>query len=118
VAKSDTKFENQARLSVILAACATLFMLAELFGVLTKFNFSDFEIVMRAGGVRFWGIIGSAALAIGLGAGGGLLAYSSIHQRNKKNGLSWAGFFFNAAVVGVAMCVFVFFWFTRETLKV
>ena len=117
MAKANT-YEQQAKLSVTLAGVAGVCMLALLGLLLQKFNFSEFEIVMRSGGTRFLAILGSSLVASVCAAAGVFIGLNSVHRLNKKTQLSWAGFFANAAILGITLSVFIVFWLTKETLKI
>ncbi len=111
-------YETQATWSVILGAVASLAMLAAAAAVLQKFQLDDFEIVLRAGGGRYYAILGAIGLAGAASLIGSLIGFSSAgHKRNKKSNLSWMGFFVNAVVMTLTLCLFVFFWLTKDTMQ-
>jgi hypothetical protein len=110
-------FESQANLSVLLAAVGTVATLTVVVMILAVFDPQNFWIPMRAGGPRYYAILGASGLAMISGAIGFLLAFNSAGQkRNTRSSLSWMGFFLNSAVITIAACVFVFFWFFKFLL--
>lgn len=110
-------YESQATWSISLAAVAALAVLGVAVLVLQRFDLEDFSVVMRAGGARFYAILGGIFLAGAASFVGSLLGFSSAgHKRNKKSGMSWAGFFLNAVLVAVTLCLFAFFWLTKDTV--
>lgn len=107
-------YEMQAQLSLVLAIIGGLCTLAGAYFIYGAFSFADFQTVYNPESARMPSIVGSLVLG-GAAAGlGWLLAYLSAGQRlNKKNKLSWTGFFLNSAVIALALSFFVFFYFTR-----
>lgn len=110
--------ESQAVWSVILAAVAGLSFLAAAGMILPAFRWEHFEIVMRAGGTRFFAILGAIGVAGGASFIGAIIAFNSAgHRRNKKSGLSWTGFFVNAGIMTITLCLFVVFWLAKEPIS-
>lgn len=111
-------FEKQAVLSVACAAVAGAAFLAQAVGVLWKFNWSEFEIVMRSGGLRFFGIVGATGVGVLASIAGLSMGWMSAgEKRNKRSQLSWAGFFLNAGLATLTICIFVLFWFGKELVR-
>lgn len=111
-------YESQAFWSVVLAAVGGITFLGAAGMILPKFEREDFEVVMRAGGGRFYAILGAFFVAGAASLLGSLLGFSSAgHKRNKKSGMSWAGFFINALVMAVTLSLFAFFWFAKELVQ-
>lgn len=108
-------YEKQALLSVVLAAAAATALIGQLALILRNFKPGDFEILYSSKGMGLPMIFGCTALAGALGATGFYLGFNSAGQnRNKKQGLSWMGFFLNAAVLTLTLAAFIFFWFAKE----
>jgi hypothetical protein len=115
VALKIKTYEEQAKLSVILAVIGSLFALAALGGVLRNFDpstgwvrFGTKSMFMPALGICL--LLAVAFTAIGFSVG----LHSAGQRRNKRSRLSWTGFFLNAAVLMFALCVGVFFVITRH----
>jgi len=108
-------YEEQAKLSVILAVIGGFFALVALGGVLRNFDpstgwvrYGTKSIFMPALGICL-------LLALALAAAGFFVALHSAGQRrNKRSRLSWTGFFLNAVVLMFALCVGAFFVITRH----
>jgi len=115
VAAKLSDYEKQAFLSVVMAGAAAAALLGQLALILRNFRASDFEILYSSKSISFPAILGCTALAAALGATGFYLGFNSAGQnRNKKQGLSWMGFFLNAAVLTLTLAGFVFFWYAKE----
>jgi len=107
-------FEAQSRLSVLLAVVAAVLTIAAAFLIVTRFDPESFAVVIRVRGARFFAIIGATAVAILLGLTGFFMALNSAGQRrNKESRLAWLGFFSNAAILTLALCLFVFFFLAK-----
>lgn len=107
-------FEAQSRLSVLLAIVATLLTVAAAVLIATRFDPESFAVVIRARGARFFAIVGATAVAILLGLTGFFVGLNSAGQkRNKDSRLAWIGFFGNAAILTLALCLFVFFFLAK-----
>lgn len=112
------KFEQQARTSLILGAVAIFMAIAQAGAIFSAFRPAEFEVVMRAGGMRFYAILACTAISAISAVIGAYLGFESVHKRNKNPSLSWAGFFLNTGALTVCLSVFVFFWFTKELFTV
>lgn len=110
-------YEDQARLSVALAAFSFVASLAAITLVLRNFDPDMFFVNYRGSGP--WLIVFGVGLLIALGAGtlGFLLGiYTAGQNRNKATNLSWMGFFGSAVALTMAMSTGVFFYFTRNAM--
>jgi hypothetical protein len=66
-------------------------------------------------GKRFIAIVIATGVAMLSGAIGAAVGFNSAgHARNKLSARSWLGFFACMAVLTLAICLFVFFWLTKE----
>lgn len=111
------KYETGAKWSLALGALGVLCALALIGAVFTAFRPDDFEVVLKTNGARFFSILGCVGVAVISGAVGAFIGFNSVHQRNPKNNLAWMGFFLNSGALTLSLCVFVFFWLTKETIK-
>lgn len=107
-------YEQQARLSVLLAAVGALCTLTALALMLQRFRWDSFQIVYDPRSMRMVAIGG----ALGLGLVGGGVSFllgwlSAGRKTNPLNRLSWTGFFLGAGVIAAALCCGVFFLLTR-----
>jgi hypothetical protein len=110
-------YEDQARLSVILAILSMLAGLAAVGLILRNLDAELFFVNFRKSGL-FLPIMGLGLLvALGAGAGGFFLGLHTAGQsRNKATNLSWLGFFGSAASLTIALSAGVFFFFTRNAI--
>lgn len=110
-------YEKQALASVALAAVAAVAMIVQAALILPKFNFADFEYAYSSKTLRQPIILGMTALA-GIAAIAGILMglNSAGQNRNKKQQMSWIGFFGNALVITITVVVFIMFWFAKEDI--
>jgi hypothetical protein len=114
VAVRQNVYERQAKFSVILGIVGALFTLAGVFFIRQAFDWESRQVVYDPQSLRLPGIAG--ALGVGLAGGGAafLLGWQSAGQRtNKRNKLSWTGFFLGAAVIALAASAGVVFWLSR-----
>jgi hypothetical protein len=114
MAVRENPYEKQARFSVILGAIGAASTLAAAFFMLQAFRPAELQIVYDPTTLRMPAIGGS--LAVGLIGGGAafLLGLQSAGQKtNKRNQLSWTGFFLGAGVITLALCCGVVFFFWR-----
>jgi len=103
--------------SVAAAIAGGLIAVCAAAAVLQNFRSEHFEVVVKAGSMRYYAVLGGLAFALLTGVVGIYMGFVGAgHKRNKKSKLSWVGFFANAAVLTVAMSVLVFFWFTKEVI--
>lgn len=108
-------FETHAKISVGLGALGAVAVVAVAAMLFQAFRPEDFEVVMAKGGMRFFAILGGVAVSLVCAVVGCLLGFTSAGQkRNAKNGLSWLGFFLNAGVIMLALCLFIFFWAAKD----
>ncbi len=117
MATRENPFEKQARFSVILGAIGAVGTLAGAFFMLQAFDARNMQIVYDPATMRMPSIGGG--LAVGLIGGGAafLLGLQSAGQKtNRRNQLSWTGFFLGAAVVTLALSCAVMFYFWRLPL--
>jgi hypothetical protein len=111
-------YEDQARLSVILAAVGGFFAVAALGGVLRNFDINTGWVEYGTKTIFLPALGGCLFLALAPAAVGFSVALHSAGQRrNKRSGLSWMGFFLNALVITLALCIGVFFVVTRHGLS-
>lgn len=111
-------YEDQARLSVILAAVGGFCTLAAVGFILRNFDASSLWTRYNPKSLFLPALLGAIGAALLAGAAGFYIAYRSAGQRRNKNPkLSWTGFFLNAVVITLALCVFVFFFFTRFEME-
>jgi len=106
------RYENQAKLALLLAVVGVLFALAEAAMFLVQFKPADFEA--RMGPRRSYAILAAVAAALGASTIGFFVALNSVHRLNPRPNLSWTGFFLNALALTIALCVFIVFWFSTE----
>lgn len=108
-------YEDQAKLSVILAAVGGFLAVAALGGILRNFDARTGWVEYGTKSIFLPALGGCLMLALALAATGFFVALNSAGQRrNKRSRLSWTGFFLNALVIMFALCVGVFFAITRH----
>ena len=115
-------YENQGRLSLLLAVAATLCAIAALvFCTLRRGGAGyvpNFGIVYHARSLRFFAFAGAIALAGICGAVSFLLAFNSMgHKRNKKSSLSWMGFWFSALALALTLSVLAAFMALKVSIN-
>lgn len=110
-------FEKMAVWSVAAAVVGGALSILAAVAVLQNFHLEHFETIFKVGSMRYYAVLGALGLANLAGVAGFYMGFAGAgHKRNKKSNLSWLGFFANAGVVTLAMCVLVFFWFTKEMI--
>ncbi|MCK4341904.1 MAG: hypothetical protein KAY37_09305 [Phycisphaerae bacterium] len=114
--KSKFTYENQATLSIVLAAVGGVaFLLAA--GLLWR-NFTDFETFWVSFNPKsmYQPLLGLVLfIALAVGAVGFFIGLNSAGQRrNTRSRLSWLGFFLNAGVIALALCAGIFFVIARH----
>jgi len=117
VAFNLRRYENQAKLSVILAAVGGAAAVGVAALLVLKFDREVFFVTYNANGL-FLPVLG-AGLVGGLAAAtvGFFVALNSAGQRrNPRSALSWRGFFLNAAVIAVLLSATVFFYLTHNAI--
>ncbi len=108
-------YEDQAKLSMILATVGGFFALAALGGILKNFDPSTGWVRYGTKSIFLPALGGCLMLALALATIGFFVALNSAGQRrNKRSRLSWTGFFLNAVVITFAVCVGAFFVITRH----
>ncbi len=108
-------YEDQAKLSVILATVGGLFTVAALGAILRNFDASTGWVRYGTKTIFMPALGGCLMLALALATIGFFVALNSAGQRrNKRSRLSWTGFFLSALVITFAVCVGVFFVITRH----
>lgn len=118
--KSLNTYENQARLSVIAAGVGALATVATIVLLARNFtNLQTFYVVYNPETLYLPALGASLLAALGCGAIGFFVGLNSAGQkRNTQSKLAWMGFFFSAAVITLALCVGLFFFFARRPLSV
>lgn len=117
VALNLHKYENQAKLSVCLAAVGILAAVAAVALLLRNFEPADRFVYYSSSGKWFLALGGTLAVGLLTSTGGFFVGIASAGQRrNKAIKLSWLGFFLSAAAITLTMCCVVFFYFTRNNL--
>lgn len=110
-------YEDQAKFSVVLGAIASVAALVALGLILQRFDWSAFMIPMKSK-LRLVAILGAIGVAGLLSTAGFFVSLNTAGQkRNKNQSLSWAGFFFNAAVLTVAACMAIVFMMTKLSVS-
>ncbi len=109
------QYENQAKLSVVLAAVGAAALVCVVALVARNFHGADLYITYNPEGL-FLPILALGLLAgLAVSVAGFFIALNSAGQRrNSRSALSWKGFFLNAALIAVLLSVSVFFYFTRN----
>ena len=112
-------YEKQAVLSVVLALAGGVCTLAGAVFMLQAFKPEDFQVVYDPRSIRMPAIAGALAVGLAGGAFGFLLGMLSVGQKtNKRERLSWTGFFLGAGVVTLSLCCGVFFILTRYAMDI
>ncbi len=108
-------YEDQAKLSVWLAALGGLAILGVLFLMFRNFDPATFYVTYNPNG--FWLPTLGVGLLVALAASmiGFFVALNSAGQRrNTRSVLSWQAFFLNAVIITVTLSAAAFFVFTRN----
>lgn len=109
--------ETQAKLATLMAAIGALCVLVLIVGVFHRFDFGEFTVLYKAGSLRYYGILGATLLGVGTGAIGFFVGLNSAgQQRNSLSKLAWFAFFSSAGVILMTLCLFVVFWFAKESV--
>lgn len=111
------KYENQARLSVAMAVVGLVGCVGAVALLVRNFNPAD-RFVYYGASSMYLPLLGVMLLvSLGGGAIGFFVGISSAGQRrNKAANVAWAGFFLSAAVITLALCAGIFFYFTRNAV--
>jgi hypothetical protein len=113
-----SKYEDQALLSLILAIVAALSIVLTIGLLFRNFNMETFYVSYSNQGMWLPAMAGSLMFALLVSAVGFFIGLNSAGQkRNKRNRMSWQGFFLNALVITVAMSAGIFFVFTRYSVS-
>ena len=113
--KRSNPHETQAKISLVLAIISGLGVLVLTFCVFRRFSFSDFAAYYAEGSLRYYLILASFLLSLATSGIGFFVALNSAGQkRNDLSNLAWITFFTHAAVLLIALCVFVVFFFSKE----
>ncbi len=118
MARRRNRYEAMTRVSLILAGLGGVMLLAAAAALLEKFNWHEFEIVLEWGGNRFLLILGGSGVAIVSSGVGFFVALSSIHRLNTQQKLAWISFAINAVLLALSLSEFLFFWFTKEPIRI
>lgn len=109
-------YEGQAKASVILAVISLLCSITAAVGILQRFSFEQFEIILKS--KRFAMIMAVIGVAVIAGAIGFFMGLSGAgEKRNKASQLSWMGFFLNAGVITLALSLLAFFYLTKTVIS-
>ena len=112
-------YEKQAVMSIVLAVVGGVCTLAGAVFIISAFKPADFQVVYDPSSMRMPAIAGALFVGVAGGGFGFLLGLLSAGQKtNKKNKLSWIGFFASAGVITLALCCGVFFFLTRYAPEV
>lgn len=110
-------YEDQARLSVILAGISFVAALAAIALILRNFDADLFFVNFKFSGMWIKMFGAGLLTALGCGALGFVLGiYTAGQNRNKATNLSWMGFFGSAVALTIAMSTVVFFYFTKNAM--
>lgn len=113
MAKRINAYLLQARLSIGLAVGGALCCAALVFGVISAYD-PDMGVVYKSGGPRYYAILVSTFVGFAATAVGFAISLNSAERKTNPNPrLSWIGFFLNAGVLTLTLCVFIFFFFNR-----
>ena len=112
------KYENQAKLSVILAIVGGAAALAAIALLLRNFDTGDRYVYYRATGLWFPALGASLAMALLTSTAAFFLGLASASKRrNTATGVSWTGFFLSAITITVTLSAALFFIFTRSPVR-
>lgn len=118
MARRRNRYESMTRISLVLAGLGGVMLLAAAAALFQRFNWREFEIVLEWGGRRFLLILGASGVAIMASAVGFFTALGSIHRLNTRQKLAWLSFAVNAALLALSLSEFLFFWFTKEPIRI
>ncbi len=116
--KTLNTYENQAKLSVLLAAVGGVAVVGAAWLLMRNFRAEVKWVVYDATGP--YQMIFAATLLVSLMTAGAafLLGLNSAGQRrNEQSKLSWLGFFLSAGVIALALCAGIFFYFMRQPIQ-
>lgn len=116
--KTSFSYESQAKLSLILAVVSGVGLLATVY--LLSRNFTDFQtfwVNYNPTSMYLPALGACLVLALVCGGVGCLVGFNSAGQRrNTQSGLGWLGFFVNAGLITLAMCLGIFFYLARHAV--
>lgn len=112
-------YEDQARLSVMLAAVGCFCAIVAGVAVLKRFEPEQFWVKYGSHSMLL-PILGlTLLLALAASVTGFLVALHSAGQRrNKRSRLSWMGFFLNAGVITLTLSIAIFFALARNAVQI
>lgn len=107
------RFDSQAQASVLLAVAAVVTLAGQAFIVLQNLDTS--ELIIPYGSNRKMAVFAATGITILLSLFALGFGYNSVGQRrNDKQAWSWLGFFGGAAILSLAIIVFVLFYLRGE----
>lgn len=110
--------EQLAKIGILLAGVGALCFLALAVCAFRNFNFGEFTAQYMAGGWRYYAILGSTAVgAIATISGWFLSLHSAGQPRNELAPLAWKAFIANTILGTLTLCVFIMFWFARDSIS-
>ena len=116
--QTSNPYELQTKWSSVLAAVSALCLLALLVGVLRHFDFEQRTAYYVPGSLRFFAILGAAALGLCSSAVGWLTALNAAGQkRNPLSARAWEMFFVHSVLIVVMLATFIFFWTAKEAVR-
>lgn len=114
-ARKQFTFEQQARLSVILAAVGAVSWAGTVGLLLRNFTPQTFWVTYNPKSL-YLPVLGLTLLvSLAASAAGFFIGLHSAGQRrNTRSGLSWLGFFLSAGLLTLSLCAALFFYFARN----
>jgi hypothetical protein len=110
-------YENQARVSVILALGAVIGSIGAAYLMIRVYS-PDYGIPIKMMGTRFILIMAGLGGAFALATIGFFFGFHSAGQkRNSMSRLSWMGFFLNAGAITLALSLLAIFWFMKFPVR-
>ena len=112
-------YEDQARLSVMLATVG--FVCAIVAGVAVLKRFEPDQFWVKYGSHSMLLPVLGATLLLALAASGAgffVALHSAGQRRNKRSRLSWTGFFLNAGVITITLSIAIFFALARNVVHI
>lgn len=111
-------YEVQSKWSVRLSAGGAVVLLAAVFLVFSRFNFTEFSLQMRAGSGRYFAVLLAVLIGAALGAIAAMLGFVAADQkRNTNSSQAWIGFALGATVATLSVCLGVVFWLTKDIVQ-
>jgi len=114
-ARKQFTFEQQARLSVILAAVGAVSWLGMVGLLLRNFTPQTFWVTYNPKSL-YLPVLGLTLLVSLAASTAGFFIglHSAGQRRNTRSGLSWLGFFLSAGMLTLTLCAALFFYFARN----